>query len=550
MLQQLEISHYAIIEHVSIDFDEQLNILTGETGAGKSIIIGALSLLLGERIDWTYFEQQEKKCVLEARFQIKFNPAFHTFFEKHEMPITNTQIILRREINPSTKTSRNFINDNLATSNQLKELGTLLVDLHQQFDTLELYDTAFQFQMLDALANQIPLLTNYQQAFKQYNTQKDHLQQLLVQQQQAHKDVAYYTFLLQEFEEFGLKDNELETIETELKTLTNAADIQQALSKTTFVLLEEGSCVSQLQQLVHQLKSFHDLSAIQEISSRISAAAIELDDVAKDAQRMIDKFNADPERLALLSERLSTGYKLLKKHQAKSTQDLLNTYEQIKTAHQNIQNIDEQITLQKKLVQDLESTISQQAKILDENRRKIVPVFIEQIEQLLQKIGMANAQLKIDLTASDLNVFGCNNIDFLLDANRSNSFKSIKKVASGGELNRLMLAIKSVIANSLALPTLIFDEIDTGVSGEVAKQIGEILSALSSQLQIICITHQASIAAKGKKHFYIYKDKAVRFVSSHIKTLNTEERITHIAEILSGTPPTNAAIVIAKEMLA
>ncbi|XP_075704195.1 DNA repair protein RecN-like [Rhinoderma darwinii] len=457
------------------------------------------------------------------------------FLQEKNIESTN-ELILRREINPATKTSRNFINDSLVSATELGEVAKYLIDLHRQFDTLEIYSTDFQFKIVDAVANNFDLLAAYQKSFYLYIAEKKHLETLQSEQLQSKKDLEYYTYLNEELENIHFKDNEIETIEEELQTLTNAENTQLALASCTEILYNtEHSIHYQLRQCVHQLKQLKINSPqIEELNNRLNSCYIEVEDIYKETSNLSQKFNPNPERLQFLSDRLSEGYKLLKKHQVKSTQELLAVHKQIQDKLNTIQNIDQILLEKNKAVEKLHQEIELLAENLHQVREKNIAPFLENLHLLLHKVGMPNAQFKINLDKGSFNEYGKDTIEFLLDANRTNAFKSLKKVGSGGELNRLMLSIKSIVATSLELPTLIFDEIDTGVSGEVAKQIGEILKSLAIDIQIICITHQASIAAKGNAHLFVYKQEKNQSFQTDIKLLNKDERVIEIAEMLGG----------------
>lgn len=555
MLQRLSISNYAIIDELEIDFSGKLNVITGETGAGKSIIMGALGLILGQRADTAALVKKEKKCVVEGFFKADQKKAV-TIFLKHNELDNDDQLVLRREISTSGK-SRAFINDTPVNLSQLQELSTLLVDLHQQFDTLELGESGFQREVVDALAGHADTLEEYQQAYRQWQVVRKAAEELRQQKLQFDKEADYNRFQFTELEEAGFKENELEDTEAELKLLTNAEGIKAALGKTYFELREnETPMVQQLKVLINQLNpyaSYHpDLPALLQ---RLQSAQIELQDIAGEVDRISDQVNYDPEKVERLNERLSLGYKLQKKHGVHSTAELLAIQAGLEDKLQAVLNIDLAIEQQEKETQRLYDKALTLARKLSANRQKQVKPFEDKVNQLLQQVGMPNARLKTQINPVELTESGTDHIEFLFDANvpagntANGQFQPLRKVASGGELSRLMLCIKSLVAQSVDLPTMIFDEIDTGISGEAARQVGIIMKDLASRRQVICITHQPQIAGKADAHYFVYKEIVKDQVKTNIRQLTTEERITSIAKMLSGEKPTAAAMENAREML-
>lgn len=555
MLQRLSISNYAIIDELEIDFSGKLNVITGETGAGKSIIMGALGLILGQRADTAALVKKEKKCVVEGFFKADQKKAVTTFLKHNELD-NDDQLVLRREISTSGK-SRAFINDTPVNLSQLQELSTLLVDLHQQFDTLELGESGFQREVVDALAGHADTLEEYQQAYRQWQVVRKAAEELRQQKLQFDKEADYNRFQFTELEEAGFKENELEDTEAELKLLTNAEGIKAALGKTYFELREnETPMVQQLKVLINQLNpyaSYHpDLPALLQ---RLQSAQIELQDIAGEVDRISDQVNYDPEKVERLNERLSLGYKLQKKHGVHSTAELLAIQAGLEDKLQAVLNIDLAIEQQEKETQRLYDKALTLARKLSANRQKQVKPFEDKVNQLLQQVGMPNARLKTQINPVELTESGTDHIEFLFDANvpagntANGQFQPLRKVASGGELSRLMLCIKSLVAQSVDLPTMIFDEIDTGISGEAARQVGIIMKDLASRRQVICITHQPQIAGKADAHYFVYKEIVKDQVKTNIRQLTTEERITSIAKMLSGEKPTAAAMENAREML-
>ena len=549
MLTRLSINNYAIIDELEIDFPGSLNVITGETGAGKSIIVGALGLILGNRADSTALVNKEKKCVVEGVFKADKKKAVLAFLKENELDVDD-ELVLRREIGVNGK-SRAFVNDTPVNLSQLQELSSLLVDLHQQFDTSEVGESGFQREVLDALAGHFSVIDDYQQLFKQWQSMKKECEELKKQQLQFDKEADYNRFQFTELEEAGFRENELEEIDAELKLLNNSEGIKAALNKTYFELREsESPVVQQLKVLLNQLNiyaSYHpDLPALLQ---RLQSAQIELQDIAEDIGRISEHINYDPEKIERLNERLSMGYKLQKKHGVSSTSELLDIQKQLAAKLQAVLNIENAIQQKEKERDKLFADAILLAKKIAEGRKKQVKPLEDKVNKLLVQVGMPNAKLKVDIKPVELNFFGADTIDFLFDANRSGQFQPVRKVASGGELSRLMLCIKSLVAQSVDLPTMIFDEIDTGISGEAARQVGIIMKELAESRQVICITHQPQIAGKATAHFFVYKEIVKDTVKTNIRRLSTEERITTIAKMLSGEKPTAAAMENAREMV-
>jgi DNA repair protein RecN (Recombination protein N) len=554
MLLKLSIQNYAIIDKLEIDFPAGLNIVTGETGAGKSIIIGALNLILGERADSTAL--LNKKSIIEGVFNIESRAVIKNFLKENDLDGEN-ELVVRREISGAAK-SRAFINDTPVNLSQLQALSSMLVDLHQQFDTLELTANDFQREVLDALAGHAGLLDEYRISFRLWQQARKEWELLKEQKQQFDKEADYNSFQYKELEEVAFKENELEDIDAELKMLNNAEGIKAVLSKVYNDLQEsESPIVQQLKSLLNQLNvysSYHtDLPALLE---RLQAAQIELKDIAEEIDRISTHINYDPQKIETLNDRLSIGYKLQKKHGVNSTNELLVIYQQLAEKLQAVLNIDEAIQQQEKETAKHLADANKAAGKISEGRKKVIKPLEEKVNKLLAQVGMPNAKLKVELKHISLNNFGADAIEFLFDANKSGQFQPVRKVASGGELSRLMLCIKSLVAASVDLPTMIFDEIDTGISGEAARQVGIILKDLAAQRQVICITHQPQIAGKANAHFFVYKEivkptsSADRdTVKTNIRQLSTEERITTIAKMLSGEKPTAAAMENAREMV-
>ncbi len=549
MLQHLSIQNYAIIDVLEIDFSRGMNIITGETGAGKSIIIGALNLILGERADISSLVNKEKKCVIEGHFQAEGNELVKHFLAENDLDDL-TQLVVRREIAPNGK-SRAFINDTPVNLSQLQSLSELLVDLHQQFDTLSIGDNNFQVNVVDALADTNELLADYKKSFRLWKQTEKDLALLQQQQLQFEKESDYNRFQYDELATLNLKENELETIEAELKMLSNAEGIKNTLNRVCGELAEGEQPITQqlksLSNLLHSYTGFH--KDLPEINSRLQSAQIELSDIADELERLNDHINYDAEKIDELNERMSAGYKLQKKHGVQSTNELLAIQKELEEKLDAVLNIAENIASLEAQVANHQKKVLALGEKISQARKKQVPAFEKNVNQSLVQVGMPNARLQVSVLPQVPANNGVDAIEFLFDANKSGQFKPVNKVASGGELSRLMLCVKSLVAEKMDLPTLIFDEIDSGISGEAAKQVGIIMKTLAANRQVICITHQPQIAGKADAHFFVYKELSGEKVKTNIRQLSTDERITAIAQMLSGEKPTAAALENAREMV-
>ena len=549
MLQKLRIHNYAIIDELTISFSENLNIITGETGAGKSILMGALDLVLGKRADTAVLKDKEKKCVVEALFVIKKNEAVQQFFKDNDLD-NEDEILIRREIAANGK-SRSFVNDTPVNLSQLKELSSKLVDLHRQFDTLEIGTENFQREVMDALADNANLLAQLKTVFTKYNFVKNELDTLRHQQGAADKEADYNKFLLEEFTEINLKENELEELDTEIKLLNNAENIKVQLGAIyTFLSGGEEPVTQNLKsfsQKLYFLKEYH--IEIEDLQKRLTSAQLEIQDVADELEKIDDTIVYDPERINIINERLSEGYKLLKKHSVTTTKDLMEIAKSLQQKLDAVFSITHAIEKTEKESTHLLLEATGIAIKINTNRNTQVKPFTQKVNSLLAQIGMPNAQIKVIIQPTVLTANGSDEINFLFDANKSNRFEPLQKVASGGELSRLMLSVKSLVAKKLQLPVLIFDEIDTGISGEAAKQVGMIMKELSTSHQLIAITHQPQIAAKANAHYFVYKQIIKDSIQTSVRLLNDDERIVVIAQMLSGEKPTAAALENAKEMM-
>jgi DNA repair protein RecN (Recombination protein N) len=549
MLSKLEIHNYILIDQLSIDLSNQLSVITGETGAGKSIIMGALSLILGDRADSTVCRDASKKCFIEGTFLLNNKQTYQAFFTEHELDLTD-EVIIRREINAQGK-SRAFINDTPINLNELKQLTSQLVDLHQQFDTLTLGDTDFQRTVIDALAGVQKDLAHYQSVFHLWKDHQKQLAELISRRDEFEKTESYKKHLLEELTALQLKENELENLEQELKFLENAVSIKAQIDQSIQVLESaDNPIVQQLKQIANNLDSIVKWQPeFAELLDRLKAAQIELADVANELSSWQDKIDFDDKKMVLIQDRLSEGYSLQKKHKVQSTNELISIQQQLELDLTAVLSLDEEINQLTKQVKSDEKQVVELANTLTQKRNKETAPFTKNVNQLLHQVGMPNAKIKVTIDEVAYNAYGKDKIDFLFDANNTQKLEPIKKVASGGELSRLMLCIKSLVAKSIDLPTMIFDEIDTGISGEPAKQVGLLLQGLGQARQVLCITHQPQIAAKGHAHLFVYKEQKGTSTNTFLRALSANERVQHIALMIGGDPPSKSALENAKELL-
>lgn len=549
MITSLSIKNYALIEKLAIDFSKGFSIITGETGAGKSIILGAIGLVLGKRADLSSLKNKEEKCIIEAHFDVsKYN--LKPFFEANDLDYEDDTII-RREILPSGK-SRAFINDSPVNLQELQELSLFLIDIHSQQQTQELSDEGVQFKIIDAIADNFEVIANFQEVLKKYKTNKSKLNSLLKRQSESAKEQEYNTFLLNELVEAKLKSGEQEELEEEYEKLNNVEIIKESIDKSLLLANEE------------QFGVFHSLNeiktALQKIApfsseysgflERITSIAIEFDDVSKEFENVSEKLLNDPSRLEFISQKLQTIFNLQKKHQVSSVDELIAVQSQLESTVLELGNIEEDIVKHTNLLQQNTAELDKIAETIHQNRTKAIPILSEQLIQILATLGMPNVRFDMKLLPSEGYLSnGKEELQFLFSANRGTDFGLLKKVASGGEMSRIMLAVKAILAKYSKLPTLIFDEIDTGVSGEIAIRMGEIMKEMSKTMQIFAITHLPQIAAKGEAHFKVFKSTTEEDTQSELKLLNSEERVIEIAQMLSGAVVSDSALNHAKALL-
>lgn len=549
MITSLSIKNYALIEKLSIDFSKGFSIITGETGAGKSIILGALGLVLGKRADLTSLKNKEEKCIIEAQFEIsKYN--LKEFFEANDLDYEDDTII-RREILPSGK-SRAFINDSPVNLQELQDLSLFLIDIHSQQQTQELSDETVQFKIIDAIANNFDVITSYQKLLKGYKSDKSKLNALLKKQSDSGKEQEYNTFLLNELIAAKLKSGEQEELEAEFEKLNNVEVIKEAIDKSLVIANEEQFGVfHNLNEIKASLQKIAPFSVeYQNLFERVTSVAIEFDDVSRELQNVSEKLLNDPEKLEFTNQKLQLIYNLQKKHQVISVDELLQIQTNLENAVIELGNIEEEIALLTNSIAQKVEELDAFSALIHQNRANAIPVLSNKLISILETLGMPNVRFNIALLPSETYFQnGKDELQFLFSANKGTDFGLLKKVASGGEMSRIMLAVKAILAQYSKLPTLIFDEIDTGVSGEIAIRMGEIMKEMSKNMQIFAITHLPQIAAKGDSHFKVFKSTVDDDTQSELKLLSQDERVIEIAQMLSGAVVSDSALNHAKALL-
>ena len=549
MLTHLSIKNYALIEDLNVSFSQGFTTITGETGAGKSILLGGLSLVLGKRADLSSLKDKDNKCIIEASFEIE-RYALETYFEENDLDYEK-QSILRREILPSGK-SRAFINDTPVTLDILSGLGERLVDIHSQHQTLRLTDNDFQMKVIDALAENSESLTSYSRELKQYQDILKELRELQDFQSNADKELDYNSFLFQELENAPLKVGVQETLETEYEQLNNVEIILEQLSHAYQLLNAEQlgilNSISELQHATQKLEGFG--TQFQELNQRVQSIAIEISDIASDLELQQDRVEANPKRLEEVNSQLQLLHNLLKKHQVTSVEELIQIREDLSVKVDASSNIESRILEKQKTVAQKEEELDKIALKIRENRNEVIPKLKSLLQEKLASLGMASSTFKIVLTSSEaFTKNGKDELSFLFSANKGSSYGELKKVASGGELSRIMLTIKSILAAYEHLPTLMFDEIDTGVSGEISNKMGEIMQQMSSNMQVFSITHLPQVASKGVHQYKVYKQESAATTTTHMRKLGNEERISELAEMLGGKSLSESAMAHARELL-
>lgn len=549
MLKRLSISNYALIDQIEILFDQGLTIITGETGAGKSIILGALSLILGERADSSSIRNKERKTVVEAVFDIKdYN--LKSFFQENDIDYYEDELIARREINPNGR-SRAFVNDGVVGLATLKELMTRLVDIHSQHSNMLLSRPSFQLSILDNIAGHYDDLNSYCDIYNNYRDTERKLNELRDNYDRNRSEEDYLRFQLNQLQETNLKPGEDEELEQQQRRLANATSLKEDLWKVINILNgEEQSLLDQLQDVHHSLAAAEEnLEEVAGMSERVANSLIDLKDIAQSISSIEENLNNDPAVLQQVEDRLNAIYSLERKHNVKTVNELLELQAQYQERLEAIDCSEERINAMQQQLDGQRNEALKLAQVISERRKKAATEFSTKLIPLAQNLGMKNLQFHVDFKNVEINASGCDNVDFLFAFNKNQALMPVKETASGGEISRLMLCIKSVIAQSMSLPTIIFDEVDTGVSGEIAHKIGDMMGDIAHHIQVVAITHLPQVAAHSNSHLRVFKtDTATQTVTS-VERLNDEEHVTEIARMLSGSEVNQAALDNARALI-
>jgi DNA repair protein RecN (Recombination protein N) len=549
MLIKLLVQNYALIKELDVDFENGLTIITGETGAGKSILLGALSLILGTRADSSVLLNKDEKCIVEGTFRIE-EYDLNDFFTSNDIdyePVT----VLRREINPAGK-SRAFVNDTPVTINLLKELGDRLIDIHSQHQTLMLSDNSFQLNLIDSFSATAKLKHEYRETYLNFRKLRKELTALKEKSDKSQADLEYYRFQFNQLEEARLTVGEQEGLEAEQELLGHAEEIKLALSNSSNLFYaEELSILSMLREVKANLGKIKEyLPGSEILFSRTESTLIELDDLAAEIEKLAISVEADPGRLAQVNERLDNIYSLIQKHRVKHHNELIVKKEELKNLIMSIVTSDERLNELGTLLDKEVSLLKAVSEEISEKRKNVLPDIEARITDLLKQLGIPNAKFRISLTRLDeFTSTGIDQADFMFSANKQIAPENLAKIASGGELSRVMLSLKSLLTRNNNLPTIIFDEIDSGVSGEVADKVGQILAGMGKYMQVINITHLPQVAARGSRHYHVYKDDTDSSTFTRVKLLSPDERILEVARLLSGSEVTETAMKNAKELL-
>lgn len=549
MITSLSIENFALIEKLSVKFSDGFSVVTGETGAGKSILLGAIGLVLGKRADLSSLKNKEEKCIIEAHFYIK-NYNLHYFFESNDLDYEDDTII-RREILPSGK-SRAFINDTPVNLNELQELSNYLIDIHSQHQTQELSDNTVQFQIIDSVALNTDLLFDYGIKLKEFKKLKVTLESKAEVLKSVLKEQDYNTFLLEELLSASLQNGMQEELEAQFEKLSNVEFIKENILKSLAVADDEQiGVLNNLKEIKNCFQKIAGFSSdYNELYERISSVLIEFDDIEKVLSNFSETIYSDPEALDTTNQKLQLLYSLQKKHQVTTVEELLQIQNDLDNQVVSVVTLETEINFIQKQIDEFTNQLNILADKIHQNRQKAIPILVEKLTQILEHLGMSNARFDIQIVAND-NFYtnGKDEINFLFSANKGSSFGILKKVASGGEMSRIMLAVKSVLSDYSSLPTIIFDEIDTGVSGEIANKMAKIMQQMSQKMQVFAITHLPQIAGKGKTHFKVFKSIQDNTTKSELKILTDQERIIEIAQMLSGSTVSDSALNHAKELL-
>ena len=534
MLNTLSIKNYALIDDLKVDFPKGFIIITGETGSGKSIMLDALSLVLGKRADMSALRNKDEKCVIEAEFSLQ-NYEFQSLFNELEIDY-DPQTIIRREILPSGK-SRAFVNDSPVTLDVLSRLGEVLVDIHSQHQTLSLSESAFQFEIIDAMAENKSLLEEYQRLLVLLKNEQKKLQELIDFQQTANKEYDYNLHQLKELKSVTLGEGILEELEESYEEASNIEEIKENVAESLYLLNDEN--IGILNNLRELRRAFSNLTEYKqqyrELYERIDSAFLDLEDLSRDVADIDENIETDPENLEEISKQLNKIYSLQQKHKVTTVEELMSIQERLEKAVSKTESADFDLKEQQELVAKQQAETFKKATELHKTREKVIPTLTKQLESFMHELGMPNGRFDIKLTSTS-HFFnnGNDELSFLFSANKGEDFGPLKKVASGGELSRIMLAVKAIMAAHTALPTIMFDEIDTGVSGEISQKMGDIMKQMSKNRQVFAITHLPQIAAKGAYHFKVFKEDITGKTTTHLKMLTEQERISELSEMLEG----------------
>lgn len=551
MLKSLYISNYALISELHIDFNEGFSVLTGETGAGKSIILGALSLILGQRADTKLLKADTEKCIIEAEFNIAAYPSLASFFNENDLDQNDNKLCqIRREITGNAK-SRAFINDTPVSLNVLRELTSRLIDIHSQHDNLLLGTEGYQLGVVDMIAQNSKEQQNYSELYNKWQNEIAELRKLENMAAKQSAELDFVRFQFNQLNEAALKSGEQEELEAEQQTLSHAEEIKTELQTSVILLDEEKSIlpmIKEVQNSLSRIKKF--VPEAGDWIERIDTAYIDLKDICNELNSLADKVEYNPQRLEWVQNRLSDIYTLQKKYKVDTTDELIRKRDEFDTILQRIDSFDEEIESLKRRIADSKADLTSAALKLSETRRKATKPIADFLVEQLKQLGMPNIRFEVEIsTLEDFGPNGNDEVQFLFSANKNRDMQAVQLIASGGEVSRLMLSIKYLVANKSELPTIIFDEIDTGVSGEIADRMGEIMQKMGEAMQVITITHLPQIAAKSSQHYLVYKDDKGLQTQTYIRKLTAEERITQLAQMLSGKQLTEASVQNAKDLL-
>jgi DNA repair protein RecN (Recombination protein N) len=549
MLKHLSIRNYALIKQLELDPSANLNVITGETGAGKSILLGAIGLLMGNRADSKVLWDEDEKCITEGTFDIR-GYRLKPIFKSADLDYDDLTVI-RREISPGGK-SRAFINDTPVTLDVMKKIGSLLMDIHSQHETLQLGNQVFQLQLIDAFAENGKLMEVYDECWTSYLQAKHDFEKLSAEAETLRQEADYTNFQLDELDKAGLEENEQGSLESEVKIMEHAEEIKTRFNSVLELLsrseYSSRSSLADARNNVQHLATFSP--AYNTLFERLNSVIIELDDILNEIENEESKVDFDPQRAEFVKERLNTMYRLLKKHRTNDLKELLVIQEDLRRKSRLTSNLDGELANARATFEQAEKKLVQAGNKLSESRKKVIASLCKKITKLLDELGIPNATLQIDIQPIAPSPGGADKVDILFSANKGIAARQLSQVASGGEFSRLMFCIKYVMAEKKSMPTLVLDEIDTGVSGEIAMKLGGLMKSMSKEHQLITITHLPQIAAKGDSHYFVFKDNSSKKTVSSIRELKNDERIEEIAKMIGGAKPSKVALENAQELLA